>query len=61
MYRESSYFLKASAHELLAPITLIQNSFEELERQNTHEKPGEKGASGGGADTSKIQNRFLLI
>ena len=47
MYRESSYFLKASAHELLAPITLIQNSFEELERQNTHEKPDEKGASGG--------------
>lgn len=49
MYRESSYFLKASAHELLAPITLIQNSFEELERQNTHGKPGEKGASGGGS------------
>lgn len=59
MYRESSYFLKASAHELLAPITLIQNSFEELERQNTHEKPDEKGASGG--YTSKIQNKFFLI
>ena len=60
MYRESSYFLKASAHELLAPITLIQNSFEELERQNTHEKPDEKGASGG-VYTSKIQNKFFLI
>lgn len=33
MYRESSYFLKASAHELLAPITLIQNSVDALESQ----------------------------
>lgn len=33
MYRESSYFLKASAHELLAPITLIQNSVDALGSQ----------------------------
>lgn len=31
MLRESSYFLKSSAHELLAPVTIIQNSVEEME------------------------------
>ena len=56
MYRESSYFLKASAHELLAPITLIQNSFEELERQNIYGKLGEKDASRGGVESRHQQN-----
>lgn len=31
MLRESSYFLKSSAHELFAPVTIIQNSVEEME------------------------------
>ena len=31
LLRESSYFLKSSAHELLAPVTIIQNSVEEME------------------------------
>lgn len=31
MFRESSYFLKSSAHELFAPVTIIQNSVEEME------------------------------
>ena len=61
MYRESSYFLKASAHELLAPITLIQNSFEELERQNTHEKPDEKSASGGGIHQQNPEQIFSYL
>ena len=51
MYRESSYFLKASAHELLAPITLIQNSVDALESQNFR--------GGVARALVKIQKRFF--
>ncbi|MBO5608461.1 MAG: response regulator [Treponema sp.] len=38
-YCESTYFLKATAHELLSPVTLIENALEELEStSNGNEK-----------------------
>ena len=56
MLRESSYFLKSSAHELLAPVTIIQNSVEEMENI-ANEFFRQKNFRGGGA----LKNFFACV
>lgn len=56
MLRESSYFLKSSAHELLAPVTIIQNSVEEMENI-VNEFFRQNNFRGGGA----LKNFFACV
>ena len=56
MLRESSYFLKSSAHELLAPVTIIQNSVEEMENI-ANEFFRQNNFRGGGA----LKNFFACV